>query len=186
MPYLTGSIMCWQDGVDKRVSVFLSDVETDTWAAGDIQHIVHQTARVVVTKGEKGADEYRSDGKYEIPPSTIPKAVDTNGAGDTFATVYMIALMRGDANPGATASWAASRAVLQPQTCKPQCAPALIPEGIKAITEGERLKIALSPLLHNVLTAHRAHLNSLMNVEWFRTLVRLIGLQTNWAAQSTE
>ena len=48
-------------------------------------------------------------------------AVDTNGAGDTFATAYMIALAAQDSNPGQRASWAASRAVQQPQSCKPQC-----------------------------------------------------------------
>ena len=48
-------------------------------------------------------------------------AVDTNGAGDTFATAYMIALAGRNSNPGQRASWAASRAVQQPQSCKPQC-----------------------------------------------------------------
>lgn len=48
-------------------------------------------------------------------------AVDTNGAGDTFATAYMIALASQDSDPGQRASWAASRAVQQPQSCKPQC-----------------------------------------------------------------
>ena len=48
-------------------------------------------------------------------------AVDTNGAGDTFATAYMIALAARHHNPGQKASWAASRAVQQPQSCKPQC-----------------------------------------------------------------
>jgi len=48
-------------------------------------------------------------------------AVDTNGAGDTFATAYMIALAARDSSPGQKASWAASRAVQQPQTCKPHC-----------------------------------------------------------------
>lgn len=44
-------------------------------------------------------------------------AVDTNGAGDTFATAYMLALALRDPHPGATANWAASRAVLRPQVC---------------------------------------------------------------------
>jgi len=42
-------------------------------------------------------------------------AVDTNGAGDTFATAYMLALTRHDRSPGMTANWAAARAVSQPQ-----------------------------------------------------------------------
>ena len=48
-------------------------------------------------------------------------AVDTNGAGDTFATAYMLAVASHVRSPGAFASWAASRAVMQPQACKPQC-----------------------------------------------------------------
>ena len=42
-------------------------------------------------------------------------AVDTNGAGDSFATAYMVALALRDPHPGATANWAASRTVLSPQ-----------------------------------------------------------------------
>jgi hypothetical protein len=40
---------------------------------------------------------------------------DTNGAGDTFATTYMLAIAVNDRQPGVTANWAASRAVAQPQ-----------------------------------------------------------------------
>lgn len=40
---------------------------------------------------------------------------DTNGAGDTFATAYMLAVAVNDRQPGVTANWAASRAVAQPQ-----------------------------------------------------------------------
>ena len=48
-------------------------------------------------------------------------AVDTNGAGDTFATAYMLALARHARSPGADANWVASRAVMHEQACKPQC-----------------------------------------------------------------
>ena len=48
-------------------------------------------------------------------------AADTNGAGDTFATAYMLALAAGARNPGAIANWAAGRAVAMPQACKPGC-----------------------------------------------------------------
>lgn len=82
----------------------------------------------------------------------VPKAIDTNGAGDTFATVYMLAAMRGDPSPGSTASWAASRAVLQPQTCKPRCAPQLItaPGGVPVLGPLERAWIAAVPLLQHI------------------------------------
>jgi len=48
-------------------------------------------------------------------------AADTNGAGDTFATAYMLALAAGARDPGAIANWAAGRAVAMPQACKPGC-----------------------------------------------------------------
>lgn len=56
-------------------------------------------------------------------------AVDTNGAGDTFATAYMLALASHSLQPGAIANWAASRAVQQPQSCKPSCIEASIQQG---------------------------------------------------------
>jgi hypothetical protein len=83
----------------------------------------------------------------------VPEAVDTNGAGDTFATSFMIALMRGDPHPGHKAAWAASRAVMQPQTCKPRCAPDLItvgPGGLQPISAAERLRLAVQPLLQQL------------------------------------
>lgn len=46
---------------------------------------------------------------------------DTNGAGDTFATAYMLALARGHPAPVSVAHWAGGVAVSQPQACKPGC-----------------------------------------------------------------
>jgi hypothetical protein len=45
----------------------------------------------------------------------VESVLDTNGAGDTFATAYMLALARGALRPGQVANWAAARAVAQPQ-----------------------------------------------------------------------
>ena len=42
-------------------------------------------------------------------------AVDTNGAGDTFATAYMLAMAGRSRNPGAAATWVASRSA--PSRC---------------------------------------------------------------------
>lgn len=83
---------------------------------------------------ESCTDEFRTDAEIrKLAKSHRPhnlrgpvmraqvEAVDTNGAGDTFATAYMLALARRARSPGATANWVASRAVMQPQACKPQC-----------------------------------------------------------------
>ncbi|KAF6255699.1 hypothetical protein COO60DRAFT_1285696 [Scenedesmus sp. NREL 46B-D3] len=145
------------DGLGARVSLFLSDVETGTWSQQQLAAVAASCGRVVVTLGEKGALLLPRRGSsaqpQHIPVVKVPKAVDTNGAGDTFATSFMIALMRGDADPGRTAAWAASRAVMQPQTCKPRCAPALMtaaPDGLLPLSEAERVRIALQPLLQRL------------------------------------
>lgn len=74
----------------------------------------------VVTKGGDGATEITAYGSTDIPALRVD-VVNTNGAGDTFATAYMLAKLRGARNPGEEASFAASRAVMQPQQCKPGC-----------------------------------------------------------------
>lgn len=250
MQRITPFLCCLQDGLGPRVSLFLSDVETDTWSKAELDGVAASCDRVVVTLGEKGAVLLAngSSGEQHIPAvkvraallknyfsktqrprvscSTdsaahqlqyraaracvvkaaartcagnsrslilqggcietlsklnklmpmpmykqrisclvsyclaaafwalqVPKAVDTNGAGDTFATTFMIALMRADRSPGSTAAWAASRAVMQPQTCKPRCAPALItssPEVLRPIGSTERLHMAVQPLLQRL------------------------------------
>ncbi len=126
------------------MSVFLSDVETDPWSDGTLVNMSRTCTRVLVTRGEQGADEYvqgrrvhhaaynvREGGcvseqdVYFAPhnhtTTQVGNAVDTNGAGDTFAMAYVVASGWGAASPAAHANWAGSRAVLQPQACKPTC-----------------------------------------------------------------
>jgi hypothetical protein len=38
--------------------VFLSDVETEVWAAGTVTALAARSARWLVTRGEQGADEW--------------------------------------------------------------------------------------------------------------------------------
>ncbi|GBF92662.1 hypothetical protein Rsub_05031 [Raphidocelis subcapitata] len=136
-------------GLGPGVTLFLSDVETDAWPVGAVQAVAARTARMLVTLGDKGAHEYEpgAAAPRHIVPIKI-NAVDTNGAGDTFAAAYTIAQLLGDPDPGAAATWAASRAVLQPQSCKPHCAPALVPGGRAApITRADRLRLSAAALL---------------------------------------
>ncbi|KAK9861264.1 hypothetical protein WJX84_006322, partial [Apatococcus fuscideae] len=61
--------------------------------------------RFVVTRGELGADDFSSDNTTFHFDAEKVNATDTNGAGDTFATAYMLALSRGSTDPGAVANW---------------------------------------------------------------------------------
>lgn len=138
-----------QDSLRPGVSVFLSDVETDPWSEGTLANMSTKCTRVLVTRGDQGADEYVQGQRVHhaayhvcvfqmccllcvcslliqqhefchlIPQ--VANAVDTNGAGDTFAMAYVVASGWGAASPAAHANWAGSRAVLQPQECKPTC-----------------------------------------------------------------
>lgn len=166
------------------MSVFLSDVETDAWPEGSILSVAAASARLVVTKGAQGADEVDPRGGVAaIPPTPVPQVADTNGAGDTFATAYMIALLRGDPRPGATASWAASRAVMQPQACKPLCAPALVsgPHGLHPLTARERLMLGISALVGDHLSTLAA---APLHLAWVRELKQVmegVARRAGWA-----
>lgn len=242
-------------GAQQRVSLFLSDVETDTWSEAQLQGVVSRAARVIITQGDKGAlllQGNSSSGAAKIPvvkvrcarprtrapprcrlpracarwrrlalllgahgcarapmrghamalcacvssrhrrrrpprppPGTqVDKAVDTNGAGDTFATAFMLGLLRGQHAPGDAAAWAASRAVMQPQTCKPRCAPALVtaqPGGIAPLSDGERLALALAPLRQAA-----AALGPLLQLGWIGQLAQLVGLGSNGSAAASD
>lgn len=103
-----------QAGLGPHVTLLLSDVETEGWTPGALQSVAAATAQTLVTLGDKGADEWRPSGgslrARRIPPFRV-EAVDTNGAGDIFGTAYVIALLRGDDDPGAAAAWCARRRV---------------------------------------------------------------------------
>lgn len=50
----------------RRVSVFLSDVETDTWSEDWLGLVVALAERVVITRGSQGATEYNDTGVHSI------------------------------------------------------------------------------------------------------------------------
>lgn len=124
-------------------TVFLSDVETVGWPLAVMQRVADASDRLLVTHGENGASEYLPGGAARhVAATPVAKVVDTNGAGDTFATAYMVARAAGRADPGAFASFAASRAVLQPQGCKPGCASDLTRGQLAGWTRRERALMA--------------------------------------------
>ncbi|EFJ49500.1 hypothetical protein VOLCADRAFT_89754 [Volvox carteri f. nagariensis] len=133
----------------QRVSLFLSDVETDPWSEDWLGLVVSRAERVIITRGSQGATEYNDTGVHTIDIVPVDKVRDTNGAGDTFATGYMLALSRGLNDPGHHAAWAASRAVMQAQSCKPQCAADLIEGHVPAWSAADRAGAALRALSHS-------------------------------------
>lgn len=105
-----------------QTTVFLSDVEVEPWPPGTQEAMAHLCAHVVVTQGEKGAYVRQGNTTAHIPAQKV-QAVDTNGAGDVFSTVFTLEEMKGyAATAGETAAHLASLAVQRPQACKPACA----------------------------------------------------------------
>jgi hypothetical protein len=104
------------------VVTFLSDVETERWGNGTLEALAERSgAHLVLTLGEKGAEELRQGRRRRHLACEVSAVVDTNGAGDSFATAYMLALAGGHLEPAAVANWAGAAAVGQPQRCKPLC-----------------------------------------------------------------
>lgn len=111
-----------QDSLGPSTAVFLSDVETDVWRNGTLEALAEQTQAFLVTRGSDGADEHRPGGQRQrYPVFQVNGVVDTNGAGDSFATGWMLAAAAGHSHPTAVANWAGAMAVSQPQGCKPAC-----------------------------------------------------------------
>lgn len=108
----------------KDVTVFLSDVETDPWPKPRLEEVVAKSKRVFITRGRDGADEYIFNGTLTSQnhmSHPVQKVVDTNGAGDSFATAYMLAESTGHPSPAYFANFVASIIVTLPQNCKPKC-----------------------------------------------------------------
>ena len=98
---------------DERTSVFLSREEIASWPRGSIEDLAAACARLVVTRGAEGADVYRA-GAAPLHLAAVPATpVDTTGAGDAFAAVFMAALTcgAGDERAGALAARVAAATV---------------------------------------------------------------------------
>jgi hypothetical protein len=110
------------DTLTTRSALFLSDVETDPWTDEEFAGVVERSRMLVVTRGAKGVSLYRQNLPDVHVPAKKIKAVDTNGAGDTFATAFMLSASRSSIEDALMrATWMASRVCLRPQACKPEC-----------------------------------------------------------------
>lgn len=100
--------------ISARCSLFLSEEECSSWAAGELERVVRGCDRVVVTRGAAGAEVLRSGAAPVRVAPTPAKAVDTTGAGDVFATAFFlggVVLRLGDAEAGVLASQLAAAKV---------------------------------------------------------------------------
>jgi 1D-myo-inositol 3-kinase len=77
--------------ITHECSVFLSDAEVTTWSGEALRQLVLSPGRVVVTRGRRGATVYRGGLRFEVPASPA-EVVDTTGAGDVFATAFILAV----------------------------------------------------------------------------------------------
>lgn len=77
-------------------TLFLSEQETSGWTYEEMTLAIGRNARVVITRGAAGADIYGAGHDPIHIDVTLAEPVDTNGAGDVFATAFMLALARGD------------------------------------------------------------------------------------------
>jgi ribokinase len=91
------------DSARPNVSIFLSEEEIALWPAGGLEHLVARSARVVVTRGAQGARVITRTGTREIAPLPVD-AVDSTGAGDVFATAFILALRAGEEFAGRVAA----------------------------------------------------------------------------------
>ncbi|MSQ41730.1 MAG: hypothetical protein EXR65_01645 [Dehalococcoidia bacterium] len=76
-------------------SVFLSSKEIAGWAPGEIDRVVARAGRVIVTRGADGA-EVLAHGAAPLHVDACPaRAIDPTGAGEAFATAFMLSLADG-------------------------------------------------------------------------------------------
>ncbi len=76
------SCCCAQDALSARTSVFLSDVETDSWPPDTVQQLAAQSDRWLVTRGEFGAHEFTADrGMSLVEPVKVTACHITEATG---------------------------------------------------------------------------------------------------------
>ena len=113
---------------DARTSVFLSREEVAPWPDGALDDLAAACARVVVTRGARGADVYRAGEEPLHVAAVRANPVDTTGAGDAFAASFAAALAcgAGDEQAGALAARVAAATV---ERVGPVALPPIVPPG---------------------------------------------------------
>lgn len=110
--------------LNNRVTVFLSDVETDVWPPDAVSKVARQSQHLIITRGGAGADQHtphNPEVPKTFPPYEIADVLDTNGAGDSFAMAFMIAAASRHKFPAEYGNYVGAMAVRKPQSCKPDC-----------------------------------------------------------------
>lgn len=91
------------DAARANVSIFLSEDEVALWPAGALAHLAARAARVVVTRGGAGARVLTRQGERTIASMPV-EVVDATGAGDVFATAFILGLRAGEEFAGRLAA----------------------------------------------------------------------------------
>ena len=91
--------------------VFLSSDETSPWTRTDHDALLRRPGHLVVTRGADGADIYSGAGAPSHVDAWPARPIDTTGAGDVFATVFMLSLHDGERRAARLASAYAAAAV---------------------------------------------------------------------------
>ncbi|MEX2446001.1 MAG: PfkB family carbohydrate kinase [Dehalococcoidia bacterium] len=78
------------------VSVFLSAEESAGWPDGALDALVGRARRVVRTLGAAGAEVRDAAGLRRVPAAPAGAVVDPTGAGDVFATAFILAVSAGE------------------------------------------------------------------------------------------
>jgi sugar/nucleoside kinase (ribokinase family) len=94
-------------------SLFLSTDETAPWPSTDLDAVLSRCERLVITRGSDGATVLRAGGRIDMP-AMAAKVVDTTGAGDVFATAFILGVSKlglDDRGAGALASAFAAASV---------------------------------------------------------------------------
>lgn len=115
-----------------RTSLFLSEAEVAPWPPAALHAVAAAAGRLVVTRGAAGVDLYRDGRREHVPAHTAPGPgpLDTTGAGDVFATAFILAVTEAaDGDDAAAARIAARVAAASLAVAGPGPLPDLRPRG---------------------------------------------------------